>query len=502
MAKQGFDHQRYIQLQSAHILERVNGWDKLYLEFGGKLTMDLHAKRCLPGYKPNAKLTLLQTLGDQVEIIICVYAGDIERNKIRGDFGTTYGQEVLRLIDDLREQSLTVNSVLITRYEGQDAVATFAKKLENRGVRTYKHRAIPGYPLDVDAIVSDEGYGSNCWIETEKPIVVVTGPGPGSGKLATCLNQLYHEAKHGRKAGYAKFETFPVWNVPLKHPLNLAYEAATADLKDFNIIDSFHLEAYGVTTVNYNRDMEMFPVVRRIIEKITGEEAVYKSPTDMGVNQIGNAIIDDDVVREASSQEIIRRYFKVMGDYKLGEADEDALHRVKMLMEQLRLRPEDRPVVEPARNYRREIMERPGETDWATTVAIELPDGTIVTGRGSQLMTAPAAALLNAAKHLAHLPDPLHLLSPIVIDPIQRMKREMLHMTECVLCCEEILLALSIAAVTNPMAQTAMDQIPLLAGAQAHSSTFVLSADESTFSRLYMNLTWDSEYLSDSLFTG
>ncbi|MCI8880991.1 MAG: DUF1846 family protein, partial [Clostridiaceae bacterium] len=309
MKKTGFDHQTYIERQSHYILERVKGWDKLYLEFGGKLMQDTHAKRCLPGYRENAKLELLCALKEKAEIIICVYAGDIERSKVRGDFGITYASEVFRLIDDLRASGLDVNSVVITRYEGQPAAKTFAAKLNTRGIRTYTHAPIAGYPHDVDSIVSEEGYGRNPYVETTKPIVVVTAPGPGSGKLATCLNQLYHEKRLGRRAGYAKFETFPVWNVPIKHPLNVAYEAATVDLKDFNQIDSFHLDAYGTTTVNYNRDMEMFPVVKRMIERITGE-SVYKSPTDMGVNQIAAAITDDEVVQEASRQEIIRRYLK------------------------------------------------------------------------------------------------------------------------------------------------------------------------------------------------
>ena len=501
--KLGFDHETYIQRQYKYILERVNGWDKLYLEFGGKLMYDLHAKRCLPGYKANAKLELLQTLRDQAEIIICVYAGDIESNKLRGDFGTSYDKEVLRLIDDLRDRGLAVNSVVITRFSGEPAAEHFAKKLESRGIRTYKHRPIPGYPLDVDAIVSDEGYGSNSWIETTRPIVVVTAPGPGSGKLATCLSQLYNENKRGCRAGYAKFETFPVWNIPLKHPLNVAYEAATADLKDFNVIDSFHLEAHGVTAVNYNRDMEMFPVVRRIIERITGEESIYKSPTDMGVNQIGFCIVDDQVVQEASRQEIIRRYFKTAGDCKRGDATHETFSRMKMIMERMGLRPEDRPCVEPARAYRDRLRERPGlgECD-LSAVAIQLEDGRMITGRNSQLMTATAAALLNAVKALADIPDGMHLLPTIVIEPIQKLKGDTLHIQNHVLGCEEILLALSISAVTNPVAHTAMEQMGRLEGCQAHSTTFVSTPDERIYSQLRLNLTWDSEYFGQSLFAG
>ena len=500
--KIGFDNKEYLERQSKYILERVRGWDKLYLEFGGKLTMDLHAKRCLPGYKANAKLSLLQTLKDQAEIIICVCAGDIERNKIRGDFGTTYESEVLRLIDDLRLSGLYVNSVVITRYEKQHSARGFAQKLENRGIRTYKHRPIPGYPLDVDAIVSDEGYGRNDYVETTRPIVVVTAPGPGSGKLATCLSQLYHENKRGRRVGYAKFETFPVWNLPLMHPLNVAYEAATADLKDFNIIDSFHLDAYGITAVNYNRDMEMFPVVRRIIEKITGEESLYKSPTDMGVNQIAFAITDDEVVREASRQEVIRRYFKITGDFKRGEADEDACNRVKVLMERLGLKPEDRPPVLPARAYLGAAKQRLGQNEGITVVAIQMEDGTIITGRNSQLMTAPAAAVLNAVKYLAGIPDDMMLLPPIIIEPIQKMKRDVLRAKSQLLSSEEILLALSISAVTSPLAQSAVAKLKSLYALQAHSTTFISPPDEQTFSRLGISLTCDSQYLGESLFEG
>ena len=498
--KQGFDHQIYIEQQSRYILERVKGWDKLYLEFGGKLMYDLHAKRCLPGYRENAKLELLQSLGDQAEILICVYAGDIQHNKRRGDFGTTYEMEVLKLIDDLRGLGLAVNSVVITRYEGQSAARIFANKLESRGITTYTHAPIPGYPSEVDTIVSDQGYGANPYIRTQKPIVVVTAPGPGSGKLATCLGQLYHEHQLGIRAGYAKFETFPVWNVPLKHPLNVAYEAATADLKDFNIIDSFHLEAYGATTVNYNRDMEMFPVVRRIIQRITGDDSVYRSPTDMGVNQIAAAIVDDQVVQEASRQEIIRRYLKAAGDHKLGTADIDTFHRLQVLMETMNLRVEDRAVVEPARQYLARVRERLGTAEGVAAVALQLDDGTIITGRNSQLMSAPAAAILNAVKHLAKVPDEMLLLPPIIIQPILQLKSGALKMQNCRLGAEEILMALSISAVTNPAAQAAMDRLGELDGCQAHSTAYLTRSDEKICSKLGMNITWDPEHLSESLF--
>ena len=347
--KRGFDSERYLTEQSKFILERVNSCKKLYLEFGGKLMNDLHAKRVLPGYDENAKIKLLQKLKDQAEIVICVYAGDIERNKIRDDYGITYDLEVYRLIDNLRDYGLDINSVVVTRYEGQPATRVFMNKLNRRGIRTYTHTATKGYPTDVETIVSDEGYGANPYIETTKPIVVVTAPGPGSGKLATCLGQLYHEQKRGIEAWYSKFETFPVWNVPLKHPLNIAYEAATADLKDVNMIDSFHFEAYGEMAVNYNRDMEMFPVIKRIIEKITGRESPYRSPTDMGVNRIGFGIVDDAVVREASCQEIIRRYFKTACEYKKGYVDKETFERVSLLMDELGLKVSDRKTVLPAR---------------------------------------------------------------------------------------------------------------------------------------------------------
>lgn len=498
--KQGFDHQKYLEAQSKHILERVQGWDKLYLEFGGKLMLDTHAQRCLPGYQENAKLELLATLKDSAEIIICVHAGDIERNKVRGDLGITYGMDVLRLIDDLRSYDLTVNSVLITRYEDQPAAKIFGQKLENRGIRTYYHRPIKGYPSDVDAIVSDSGYGANEYIETTKPIVVVTAPGPGSGKLATCLSQLYHEHKRNRKAGYAKFETFPVWNIPLKHPLNVAYEAATADLKDFNMLDSFHLDAHGITAVNYNRDMEMFPVIKRIIERITGTESIYQSPTDMGVNCIAAGIIDDAVVQEASRQEIIRRYFKTACDYKLGTVDEDTWQRMRFIMEGQGLKPEDRQVVAPTRAYLEQVRQRLGKTDGVSATGIQLDDGTIITGRNSELMTASAAAILNAVKYLANIPDEMHLLPPIIIEPILDLKIKALKNRHHVLGCEEILTALSISAVTNPLAATAMDRLCQLDGCQAHSTCFITGSDEQVCSRLGMNITCDNVYMNHSLY--
>ncbi len=498
--KIGFDHKKYLEEQSKYILERVNDYDKLYLEFGGKLLFDLHAKRVLPGFDENAKIKLLHKLKDNAEIVICVYAGDIERNKIRGDFGTTYDVEVLKLIDDFRSYDLDVNSVVITRYSGQPATTVFINKLERRGIKVYKHGFTKGYPTDVDTIVSEEGYGKNAYIETTKPIVVVTAPGPGSGKLATCLSQLYHENKRGKVAGYSKFETFPVWNVPLKHPLNIAYEAATADLKDVNMIDPFHLEAYNVKSVNYNRDVESFPVLKRIIEKITGKESVYKSPTDMGVNRLGFGIIDDEVVREASKQEIIRRYFKTSCEYKKGYVDKETLERTKLIMEELNLKENDRKVVPVARECSNKLKEKTDRKDHCTVVALELEDGTMLTGKSSELMEGTAAVVINAIKHFAKIDDSMHLISPVVLEPILNLKDKTLGCKRGTLNCEEVLMALSICAATNTMAEAALDKLSMLKGAQAHSTTIIGTSDEQTFRKLGIDVTCDAEYATDSLF--
>ena len=477
---------------------KVNNYDKLYLEFGGKLLFDLHAKRVLPGFDENAKIKLLHKLKENVEVVICVYAGDIERNKIRGDFGITYDMDVLRLIDDLRSYDLEVNSVVITRYNDQPSTTVFINKLERRGIKVYKHRATKGYPTDVDTIVSEEGYGKNPYIETSKPIVVVTAPGPGSGKLATCLSQLYHENKRGNVAGYSKFETFPVWNVPLKHPLNIAYEAATVDLKDVNMIDYFHLDAYGETAVNYNRDLETFPVLKRIIEKITGKESVYKSPTDMGVNRVGFGIVDDEVVKEASRQEIIRRYFKTGCEYKKGYVDKEVFEHAKLIMEQVNLKPEDRKVVIPARERAARLKEE--NNNISTAVAIELNDGTVLTGKSSELLDAAAAALLNSVKHLANIADDIHLISPVILEPILDLKYKTLSNQKVSLNCEEVLIALSISAATNPTAQVAMEKLAMLKNCQAHSTTILSVSDEQTLRKLGIDVTCDAEYASQSLF--
>ncbi|MGL4988781.1 MAG: DUF1846 domain-containing protein [Cetobacterium sp.] len=498
--KIGFDHNKYLEEQSKYILERVNNFDKLYLEFGGKLLFDLHAKRVLPGFDENAKIKLLQKLKEKVEVIICVFAGDIERNKIRGDFGITYDMDVFRLIDDLRERELEVNSVVITRYDDQPSTTLFITKLERRGIKVYKHRATKGYPTDVDTIVSEEGYGKNPYIETSKPIVVVTAPGPGSGKLATCLSQLYHENKRGNAVGYSKFETFPVWNVPLKHPLNIAYEAATVDLKDVNMIDSFHLEAYGETSVNYNRDIEAFPVLKRIIEKITNKESIYKSPTDMGVNRVGFGITDDEVVREASKQEIIRRYFKTGCEYKKGYVDKETFQRAKLIMEELELKESDRKVVTAAREHldnQKPIFET---TDLLSSVAMEITNGTIITGKKSNVLDASAAVLINALKTAAKINDSIHLISPSIIEDITKLKRTTLQSKNEGLDCEEMLIALTISAATNPMAGAALDKLPTLKGAQLHSTTILGKGDEQTLRKLGVDVTCDSVFPTENLY--
>ena len=498
--KIGFDHEKYLEEQSKYILERVDRYDKLYLEFGGKLFNDRHAMRVLPGFDENAKIKLLHKLKEKVEVIICVYAGDIERNKIRGDFGITYDMDVLRLIDDLRAYDLEVNSVVITRYDNQPATTVFINKLERRGIKVYKHKSTKGYPTDVDTIVSEEGYGQNPYIETTKPIVVVTAPGPGSGKLATCLSQLYHECKRGNAAGYSKFETFPVWNVPLKHPLNIAYEAATVDLKDVNMIDSFHMDAYNKIAVNYNRDIESFPVLKRIIEKITGKESIYKSPTDMGVNRVGFGIVNDDVVKEASKQEIIRRYFKTGCDYKKGYADKETFERSKLIMEEVGLKETDRKVVIPAREKSAQLREISDENEICPVVALELSDGTILTGKTSELMNGSAAVIINAIKYLANISDDIFLLSPVILEPIINLKANTLNEKNISLSCEEILTALSISAATNPVAQVAMEKLPMIRGCQAHSTTILSRSDENTFSKLGIEVTSDASYPSASLY--
>jgi uncharacterized protein (UPF0371 family) len=500
MMKLGFDPDKYLNEQTKFILERVNHFDKLYLEFGGKLLFDMHAKRVLPGFDENAKLKLLKNLKDKLEVIICVYAGDIERNKIRGDFGISYDLDVLKLIDDLRNNELEVNSVVITRFNQQPATKVFINKLEHKGIKVYTHSATLGYPTDVDTIVSDEGYGKNSYIETSKPIVVVTAPGPGSGKLGTCLSQLYHEYKLGHQCGYSKFETFPVWNLPLKHPVNIAYEAATVDLKDVNMVDSFHLEAYGEIAVNYNRDIETFPVLKRIIEKITKVESMYKSPTDMGVNRIAFGIVDDDAVKEAAKQEIIRRYFKTGCEYKKGHVDIETYHRSQRIMEDLELKPTMRNTVEHARDYSKSLSLKQTTDSIVPVVAIALKDGTLVTGKTSKVMDSTAASVINAVKHYANIAKEVHLLSPAILDPIIKLKKENFGYKDAILDLEEVLIALSISAAFNPIAQVALDHIKNLRGCEAHATVILHGNNEQTLRYLGIELTSDPEFSTTSLF--
>lgn len=493
MQKIGFDNDLYIKKQSQAIRERISQFgNKLYLEFGGKLFDDLHASRVLPGFKPDAKIGLLQQFRDQAEIVFCINAGDIGNSKFRADLGITYDMDLLRLMDQLRRMGLYVSAVVITQYNGQPAAEAFRKMLEMRGERAYYHYPIKGYPMDVDHIVSDEGYGKNDFVETTRPLVVVTAPGPCSGKLATCLSQLYHEYKRGVKAGYAKFETFPIWNIPLKHPVNLAYEAATADLKDVNMIDHFHLEAYGKTTVNYNRDIEAFPVVRTILSKITGNDNVYQSPTDMGVNMAGYGIFDDEVVKEAAKQEIIRRYYKAKVDYAKGRTDEETVQKIEIVMKNLDLSPEDRRVVRPA-------LDRAAQTG-CCAFAIELPDGTVVTGRGAGIMNADASAVLNAVKHLAGISDDIYLLSPIILEPIVALKKDVLGIAEPVLNLDEVLLSLSICAATNTVAELAVSKLTELRNCQAHASYMLSQSNEVMLSKLGIQFTSEDKYPNDDLY--
>ena len=486
MVKVGFDNDKYLQLQSAHIRERLAFFGgKLYLEFGGKLFDDYHASRVLPGFQPDSKLRMLLQLKEQVEMVIAINAADIEKNKIRGDLGITYDRDVIRLIDIFRELGLYVSSVVLTRYNGQSAAKAFQSRLESMGVKVYHHYAIAGYPSDTASVVSEEGFGRNDFIETSRELVVVTAPGPGSGKLATCLSQLYHEHKRGVQAGYAKFETFPVWNLPLNHPVNLAYEAATADLSDVNMIDPFHLDAYGVTTVNYNRDVEAFPVLVAMFEKILGE-CPYKSPTDMGVNMVGNCIVDDEAVRQASYQEIVRRYYAALCDAKQGKASEDVVFKLELLMKKVGVTPDIRRVVKPA-------LERAEQTGMPAT-AIELPDGRIITGKTSDLLGASSALLLNALKALGEIPQDLHLISPVALDPIQHLKVDHLGNRNPRLHTDETLIALSISAATSPTAEYAMEQLSKLRGCDLHSSVILSSVDEQIFKRLGVNLTCEPRY--------
>ncbi len=496
----GFNNEQYLQEQSSCIVERSKMFDnKLYLEFGGKLVHDFHAARILPGFDPNVKIRLLERLREQAEIIICVHAGDIERRKTRADFGITYDLDVLRLIDDLRRRDILVGSVVVTRYNEQPVADGFIRRLERHGIRVYKHRAIRGYPTDIKTIVSDHGYGSNPFIATERPIVVVTAPGPGSGKMATCLSQVYHEHQHGVNAGYAKFETFPIWNLPLKHPVNLAYEAATADIGDFNQIDPFHLETYGETTVNYNRDVEIFPVVKHILRRIMNDD-VYKSPTDMGVNRAGFAICNDQVVRNASIQEIIRRLFRYKCEHKMGLSEQDPVDRVQLLMEDLDCCETDRDVVVPARETARKTRAAgEGHDGIYSGVAIRLGDNRVVTGHNSPLLHAASAGVLNAVKKLAHLPKEILLLSPHVIESVRSLKGEVLNSGEVSLDLEETLIALAVSATGNPTAKVAVERLPELAGCEMHCTHIPTPGDEAGLRKLGVNLTCDPNFSSKFL---
>ncbi len=501
-AKTGFDNKRYLAEQSRAILERVKKFNnKLYLEFGGKLLYDYHAARVLPGYDPNVKMRLLQKLKDQANVLLCIYAGDIEKRKLRADFGITYDVDALKLIDDLADWGIEVLGVVITRFDNQASARVFKNKLERRGIRVYTHRYTRGYPTDVDLIVSDEGYGANEYIETEKPLVIVTGPGPGSGKLATCLSQLYHDYKRGHRAGYAKFETFPIWNLPLKHPVNVAYEAATADIGDFNLVDPYHLEAYGTQAVNYNRDVEVFPVVKRILVKITGEESVYQSPTDMGVNCAGLAITDDSAVQEAARQELIRRYFRYRCEYVMGFVDRETVQRAELLMKELGIRSEDRRVVELARQAAEEArVQGKGNNGVFCGAAVELPDGSIVTGKNSPLMHAASSLILNAVKQIAGIPDKIHLLSPAIIQSVGNLKQNILGAKSVSLDVEEVLISLSITASGNPAAGLALEKLGELRGCEVHLTHIPTPGDEAGLRRLGVNLTSDPNFSSKNLF--
>jgi uncharacterized protein (UPF0371 family) len=497
-----FDNEKYLAQQSQAILERVSRFDnKLYLEFGGKLMFDYHAARVLPGYDPNVKMRLLQQLRDKSEVILCIYAGDIERKKMRADFGITYDSDALKLIDDLREWEINITAVVITRYDNQPSATLFKNKLERRNIRVYTHKATRGYPTDVDTIVSDEGYGANPYIETVKPIIVVTGPGPGSGKLATCLSQFYHEYRRGVRAGYAKFETFPIWNLPLKHPVNVAYEAATADLRDFNLIDSFHLEAYNERTINYNRDVEAFPLLKRIIEKITGASSFYKSPTDMGVNRAGFGIINDEAVRAASIQEVVRRYFRYACEYAVGFSDKETVERVELLMEELGVKPEIRTVVSQARRVTSTAEQRgKGSEGMFCGAAMELPDSSIVIGTNSPLMHAASALIMNAVKQLAGIPDATHLLPPNIIESLRHFKKDVLRGKMVSLDLEETLIALSISSTVNPAAQIVVEKLKELRGCEMHMTHIPTPGDEAGLRKLGVNLTSDPVFSTKRLF--
>jgi uncharacterized protein (UPF0371 family) len=500
----GFDNEIYLTEQTTAILERVNRFNhRLYLEFGGKLLYDHHAARVLPGFDPNVKMRLLQQLKDQTDVILCIHAGDIERKKIRADFGITYDVDALKTIDDFREWGIEITAVVITRYQNQSPAKAFKNKLEMRGIKVYLHRPTNGYPTDVNRIVSDKGYGANPYIETTKPIVVITGPGPGSGKLATCLSNLYHEYKRGVKAGYAKFETFPIWDLPADHLVNVAYEAATVDLDDKVLIDKHHLNAYQEEVVNYNRDIEACHLLKRIIEKITGNESMYRSPTDMGVNRASAGITDDRIISEASRQEIIRRYFRCAVEYAMGLCDKESFERIKTIMQKVGTRPEDRNVVLPAREAALQAeLQGKGNAGIFCGASIELPDGKIITGKNSPLMHASSSLILNATKYLAGLPDSMYLMPQNIIDSVTHLKKNILNGRMTSLDVDETLIVLSISALSNPAGQMALETLKLLHNCEVHLTHIPTPGDEAGLRKLKVNLTCDPEYSGKSLFLG
>jgi len=498
----GFDNDKYLEQQTSAILERVNRFNhKLYLEFGGKILYDYHAARVLPGFDPNVKMRLLQMLKDKIDVILCIHAGAIERKKVRADFGITYDVDTLKTIDDFREWGIDITAVVITRYQNQPPAKAFRNKLHLRGIKVYLHYPTRGYPTDVDLIVSDEGYGANEYIKTTNPIVIVTGPGPGSGKLATCLCNLYHEYKQGVKAGYAKFETFPIWDLDVDHPVNLAYEAATVDLEDRVLIDEYHLKAYNIKSANYNRDLEAFHLLKRIFEKITGGESMYQSPTDMGVNRASAGIINDNLIREASYQEIIRRYFRCAVEYAVGLSDKDTLDRIINIMHRIGAKAEDRKVVLPARKAAKDAEKcGKGNEGMFCGAALELHDGTIITGKNSSLLHASSSLVLNAAKHLAGLPDKMYLLPESIIDSVTHLKKDILHGKMVSLDVDETLIVLGISALSNPAAKMALENLQFLRDCEVHLTHIPTPGDEAGWRKLRVNLTCDPEYSSKSLF--
>ncbi len=497
----GFDNEKYLKEQAAAIRKRVKKFDnKLYLEFGGKLLYDMHASRVLPGFDPNVKMRLLKKLKDEADIILCIYAGDIERRKIRADFGITYDADAMKLIDDLKDWGITICAVVITRFQNQPSAVIFKKKLERGGVKVYTHPFTRGYPTDVDLIVSDQGYGANEYIETKNRIVIVTGPGPGSGKLATCLSQLYHEHKKGLKAGYAKFETFPIWNIPLKHPVNVAYEAATADIKDYNMIDPFHIEKYKKLAINYNRDIEVFPVLKRILHKITGGKTLYYSPTDMGVNCAGFGIANDAIVQDAAKQEIVRRLFRYKYEYAMGLVDKEAVQRVELLMEEAGVKELDRKVVAAARKSAETAQTKgAGNEGVYCGAAIELSDGTIITGNNTPMMHAASSLILNAVRHLAEIPAKIPLLSEDIIKAIASLKKDILKAKSVSLDLDEAMISLSISAATNPVSKLALEKIVELKGCEVHMTHIPTPGDDAGLRRLGINLTTDPHFSTTTL---